>query len=185
MLLATPPGGPISTQIGGPPVQLNTVLEIDQKDPAENNCTFHLTVDSQYDPGTHPPLDVHGPLSSLIFSARFVELLKKENVNGIDFFPVEVTYAPNSKKYSYMLANIKAVKDALDESKSDYVFDKEKIIRIDNLVIDEKKAGATKLFRLREDPNIIVVHKSLKFAFEASDYDGVEFVHDSEYVPGM
>jgi hypothetical protein len=87
--------------------------------------------------------------------------------------------------YNYMAVNIIGVVAAADLGQSVYEdpWGQGQIdMDFDSLVIDPKKAGGGKLFRLAECVSGIVIHRSVKEYLESKGGFGLSFVHPSDWI---
>lgn len=95
-------------------------------------------------------------------SKRFVELLEGAGVNNIQKFPAIVKSEEDETIWDgYFAVNILGVIACADLNKSDYTEIFPGSYSFNELAIDARKANGALLFRLEEDPSIILIHKSV------------------------
>jgi hypothetical protein len=184
IMLDDPPwAGPITTTVSGPDFRIDDgVIRDDEQQPYE----IILRVDKQAkNPGEFPPCDIHGLRGGLLFSQRFIDLLKKLNVDNIQYFDAKVTYEPTGLQLPYKAANIIGIVSGLDLDNSEVELDDDIVIDIESMCFDESKMEGYKIFRLNESIMHIIVHRSIKEAVEEADLTGFMFVTDEEYEPSM
>lgn len=183
MINDPPWGGPDPFILSGPDLILDDGVICD--DPQQPYDVL-LKVDKKAEnPADFPPGDIHSLDSGYLFSARFIELLKKLNVDNIQYFDAKVTYEPTGRQLPYKAANIIGIVSGLDLDNSTVEFDEDIIIDIERMCFDENKMQGLKMFRLNESIMHIVVHRSIKEAIEEAGFTGFLFVTDEEYEPGM
>lgn len=184
-MLADPPwAGPTAKVMSGPDIRAyngEPIHGIDER------FEILLSVDSKAPhPINFPPLDIHGPNRTLIFSQKFIEVLAELKVTDIQYFDADVTYEPTGEKVSYKVANVLGLVEGLDREKSDLILSPQgNVLEIEHMCLDEERLLEQKIFRLQEDSMLIIVHKSIKEAVERAGLKGFMFVTDDEYEPGM
>lgn len=185
IMLADPPSaGPTQTLISGPDIMVHSGEWLEG---IEAPFEIVLQVDTQaQSPLDFPPLDIHGPNRSLLFSERFIGILDKLGVETIQYLDAAVSYGPTGAKVPYKVANIVGLVEGLNREASDLdLSPKGTVLSIEQMQLDEEKLSEQKIFRLQEDDMLIVVHKSIREAVEAAGLTGFLFVADDEYEPGM
>jgi hypothetical protein len=183
MLNAPPWGGPDPVMIDGPDFMIDDgVVCDDEQQPYE----VVLKVDNKAEnPSDFPPCDIHSLDSGYLFSQRFIDVLKKLNVDNIQYFDAKVTYEPSGLQLPYKAANIIGIVSGLDLDNSEVELDDDIVIDIESMCFDESKMEGYKIFRLNESIMHVVVHRSIKEAIEEAGLTGFMFVTDDEYEPGM
>ena len=185
VMLADPPwAGPTATVINGPNIMVFNgapIRDIDER------FEILLSVDSKApDRLDFPPLDIHGPNRTLLFSQNFIEVLEQLKVSNIQYFDAAVTYEPTGAKVFYKVANVIGLVEGLDREKSDLILTpKGNVLEIERMCLAEERLVGQKIFRLQEDSMLVIVHKSIKEAVEQAGLKGFMFVTDEEYGPGM
>ena len=107
-------------------------------------------------------------------------------MRNIQYFDAEVTYAPTGTNVSYQIANVLGLVEGLNLEKSAVIMSpRGNVISIERMCLDEEKLSETKICRLKEDPMLIVVHRSIREAVEEAGLTGFMFIADDEYEPGM
>lgn len=184
IMLADPPwAGPCAKVISGPDIR---VYDGERIQGIGEPFKILLSVESKAKIIDFPPLDIHGPHRTLLFSQSFIEILKKLEVDNVQYFDAEVTYEPENAKYSYKVANVIGLVKGLNIEKSDLIFSPQgNVVSIERMYLDEEKCSGQKMFRLQEDSMLIIVHRCIKEAVETAGLQGFMFVTDDEYEPGM
>lgn len=110
--------------------------------------------------GTFPDyINVSG---ALLCSQRFIDLLKRAGVDNIQTFPVALTNDYDGMIYdNYCICNIVGLVSCADLSTSSYTHVMDDLYIFEKLVIDTDKIHSELLFRLKEDPTIIIIHASV------------------------
>lgn len=128
----------------------------------------------------------------LIHSHRLIEVLHSAGVDNIDYYPCVIhnditeynlsTFKDPQNgqiKQYYEAANILDVIFCLDRENSELEIDDEEpseIWNILNLQILEDRIEDVLMFRLGEDPSIVIVHQKIKDAVENANMTGVLFL---------
>jgi len=96
-----------------------------------------------------------------LVNKSFVERLQQSNVDNYQLFPVELQQSNGVIVRDYFTFNIIGRVECVDKEKSLLKMRKKRIMRIDNLVIDENKAKKLPLFRLHEYEYLILMNEQL------------------------
>ena len=129
-----------------------------------------------------PPRDIHESAKFTLFSRKFIDTLSNLDIENIEYLPAEVTDQATNKTLDYSVANIVKRITALDEEKSDFIFDSHgNIMGVGEMVFDESKIQNHKIFLLSEVPSLIIVHESIKNAVESENLTGFLFIADKDY----
>ena len=95
-------------------------------------------------------------------SKRFVELLEGAGVTNLQKFSATVTSTEVQSVWKdYYAVNILGLIACVDFNKSEYTEIFPGSFSFDKLAIDATKTNGLLLFRLQEDPAIILIHKSI------------------------
>lgn len=108
-------------------------------------------------------------LSSLtIFHYLFEQALTDFGIDTIQYIPVNLR-EQNSDEIitSYSVANIIGLYDCLDKNKSKVRKGRKGGLIIDSIVIDESKTNGAKIFRMYDDPRLIIITEDLKNYLES------------------
>lgn len=105
--------------------------------------------------------------SGLIVSDLFIKTLQQCSVDNFQSFPVVVINPETQKKRSgYHLFNVLGVlKAAYSEHSSDKNVD-EPLEVFNELTLDRQKINGERMFRLFEDPTILIIDESLKIVIK-------------------
>jgi hypothetical protein len=121
----------------------------------------------------------------LLFSPRLRQLLAGIGVDNIQYFPILLKNAVDgTQEADYEVANIVGRLTCLDRDESELVTDPDDddiIEYIEKLAITENIVGNFGLFRLHEEPEVILVSEQIKVACESAEITGVRFCKPSEY----
>jgi len=136
--------------------------------------------------GEFPDILVGGPVSPVV-SLDFVSMLT-ETVDSSEFQTLDVDVSNRSHVPEYFFLNILNGEDAIDETRSKlhrlpadiFPEDQDKILSAEALVIDERKLGDRKIFRLAKMRTSVFVREDLKTDIEQTCPKGVRF----EELPG-
>ena len=136
--------------------------------------------------------EAEGPLKALykpvipLFRRDLLDAVRAAGVDNLDCYRAEILDTKTGRiNHDYMAVNIIGVVAVADLEQSVYedpwgqgLIDMD----FDSLVIDPKKAGGRKLFRLAECVSGIVIHRSVKEYLESKGGFGLSFVHPSEWI---
>ena len=149
---------------------------------------FELRVDQKADqPLEFPPLDWHDPAGGQpLFSSRMVQTLSRYGVDNIDYYPATVRYLPTEGLLDYAVANVIGLVEGLDHAASTLIrSSRGRIIGIEALRLDASRCQGLKLFRLREQPDTLVVSAELAQRLNDAGLTGLLLLRDHEWQPGM
>lgn len=130
-----------------------------------------------------PPQDYYDDSISLM-SPKLVELLKREGIYNIDFYPVLITYRTTNEKYDWYAFNIIGLIEAVDVHNSNIQnIDGDSSINstIRGFKVDETKTNQLLIFRLKENVMTTLVHKVLKNIIEKADINTFGFTKTEDY----
>lgn len=121
-----------------------------------------------------------------IVSARLKGVLEEQSSGEIEFLPVEVLDHQHVPVDSpYFVANALTVISCMDHEQSDFVMsalDKTQVHHIRRLVLDLTKIPEeTNLFRLAEEPDLVLVRGDLAEAINDSGCTGINFTDIRDY----
>lgn len=101
-----------------------------------------------------------------IMSDRLVEALGRSGIDNLQTFPAAVQSASSPDSWqSYRAVNVVGAIAAADLTRSTYADPSGRgvlLVDFEVLVLDEKKASNTLMFRLAESPGILLVHDKVK-----------------------
>ena len=133
----------------------------------------------------------------LVHSYRLREVLRSAGVDNIDYYPCVIENLVNRQRLAtfqdtarsethnyYKAANILDMIYCLDRDNSELEIDEEEpseIWNILNLKLLEDRIGDVLMFRLGEDPSIVIVHHTIKEAVEKANLTGVIFLPADGY----
>lgn len=133
----------------------------------------------------------------LVHSYRLREVLRSAGVDNIDYYPCVIENEVTRQRLAtfqdpvssethcyYKAANILDMIYCLDRDKSELEVDEEEpdeIWYIQDLKLLEDRIGDVLMFRLGEDPSIVVVHEKIKEAVEMAGLTGVMFLPADDY----
>jgi len=122
--------------------------------------------------------------AGLLFSSRLRQALASVALDNIQYFPVIVRNPlDGTETDDYHLANIVGRVSCVDRENSVVEMDDEDDVVefVDVLVIDEARTNGFDLFRLHEEPEMIIASDRVKQACEAHRITGVQFFNPREY----
>lgn len=133
----------------------------------------------------------------LVHSARLVDVLRSAGVDNIDYYPCKLknsvtgrdmrTFldpATNVARHYYQAANILDMIFCLDKDGSELEYDDEEpseLWFILNMKLLEDRIGDIQMFRLGEDPSIVIVSENVKKAVESAGLTGPVFLPADGY----
>ena len=112
---------------------------------------------------------------TLIVSGLFIKVLQSEGINNFQTFPAILTNPDTQKKISgYFLFNLLSLVSAanLNQSSFDVLMDGNTedgdtpFVAFNQLSLDSEKISGQRLFRLAEDPTVLIVDETIKFALK-------------------
>ena len=111
--------------------------------------------------GEIEPLDFH-ELIIPVMSKRFVNALNEIGVDNIQTFPAVLVHEETGLKWSeYFAVNIVGKLACANLDKTTYGTIGAGVIDIENLILDYEKTKSAILFRLAEDPTIIIINEKI------------------------
>jgi hypothetical protein len=122
--------------------------------------------------------------AGLLFSSRLRQALASVALDNIQYFPVIVRNPlDGTETDDYHIANIVGRVSCVDRENSVLEMDDEdEVVEfVDVLAIDEAKTNGFDLFRLHEEPAMIIASDRVKEACEAHRITGVQFFDPREY----
>jgi hypothetical protein len=114
----------------------------------------------------------------LLLSPRLVKVLRAAGVDGFDTYACEVSVGPGAGAAPYYLVVLRDIIYCVDHARSKLEVDVENprvIEMIENLAVDESRLAGDLLFRLGEDPEIVIAHATVMRALETAQVTGVRF----------
>jgi hypothetical protein len=143
------------------------------------------------DPGTlsfkFPPntSDHRGQIISgivTLFHRKLLAELKRLGVDNLQSFPAEIERNDGKIEVPYSLINVIGMIDAIDKNSSDISYvEGLKYGRLKSFKIDPVKAGGKRLFRIPEDPTLIVVDEYLRDNLVSYKAPGVMLLPTENY----
>jgi hypothetical protein len=117
----------------------------------------------------------------VIVSELFINNLKNSGVDNFQFFPVVLVNPETKKKRDgYGMLNVLSLVQSacLESSSYEKIMEGNEtgnippLVAFDNLVLDSTKLGKEQMFRLAEDPSILIIDQSLRDAIKKNSPDG-------------
>lgn len=113
-----------------------------------------------------------------LFSDRLVEVLTTAGVDNLDTYDAEVVN-PKSRQVraDYKATNVVGKVECVDMKKS--AFDERSqfpLIEFSKVVINPKKVGRAKMFRLAENPRFLIVSEQVKKALDGQEWVGLSVI---------
>jgi hypothetical protein len=103
-----------------------------------------------------------------IFHSSFIQALTDFGIDTIQYTPVNLREQNSDEMItSYSLANIIGLYDCLDKNKSKIDKGPKGGVYISKFVIDESKTNGAKIFRMYDDPRLIIITEDLKDYLES------------------
>lgn len=112
---------------------------------------------------------------TLIVSELFIKVLQSEGINNFQTFPAILINPDTQKKITgYFLFNVLTLVSAanLDRSSFDMLMEGDEegvgvpLVAFNQLSLDSEKICGLRLFRLAEDPTVLIVDENIKLALE-------------------
>lgn len=126
--------------------------------------------------------DIMGSLLTL-FSDELKDAMTKFGVDSIDYFPVELEN-PNTHEIEtgYWLANVLGLVGCVDMSRS-VIVPRPSGAKgdLESFYVDPKRAMSLRIFRLAEDPTLIVINHELREFLRSLPLAGVRLRHTKTY----
>lgn len=120
-----------------------------------------------------------------IYSSRLVNILKEENIQGIQFLPIKVLRSNNDVLHGFCIANFTNLVAAFNFDKSIYdrfdddfpnPFVRGEITGITKFVLNKSPLINKDVIRLKEYPRRFFVSERVKKIFETHSFTGYSFV---------
>lgn len=126
--------------------------------------------------------DIMGSLVTL-FSDELKDAMIQFGVDNIDYFSVELEdQATHEVESGYWLANVVGIVECVDAARSTIVPRPSGAKgRLESFYIDPRRAGGLSIFRLAEQPTLIVIKEVLREFLESLPLSGVRMRHTSVY----
>lgn len=124
---------------------------------------------------------------AILYSDELKQALDEQGVDTVLYYPIRLRDQHTGiTEGGYWLVNITAVYDCIDLKKS---MIKRSVSDVDendfeilSLVIDKKKTHGAKIFRLHNDPTLVIINEELKQFFDETDLlVGVEIIRTEDY----
>jgi hypothetical protein len=146
-----------------------------------DHITFSMTKAEKGDLGD---LVLSG-LRGIVISRKFKRVLDEFGIENIQYIVAEIYDEVDRKTYpDYFVANIIGLIDCIDLERSKLTMRAalpDKIRDINELHIDENRAGDCAIFRLARQFTLILVNEALKVALERAKLKGVTFIEAEGY----
>lgn len=122
----------------------------------------------------------------LLISGRFKQLLEEAGAPGTEYLPIKLkNHKGRLASSDYWIVNFLRLGDAVDRERSAFevdAADDDKIFRFDRLVLlDEVEARGPVIFRLKEQPVLIMVREDLVARIQAAGFTGLRFTATANY----
>jgi hypothetical protein len=126
--------------------------------------------------------DIVGSLLT-VFSNDLKTAMDQFGVGNIDYFPVELENSLNGQvQTGWWLANVIGLVACVDTSRSQIVPRHSGARgRLESFYVDESKVGNEPIFRLAEQPTLIVISAALRQHLRGIDLGGVHMRHTKAY----
>jgi len=126
------------------------------------------------------------PFGWLLISERFKQILEKSGLAQVEYLSIKMK---NHKKKvvgaTYWLVNFLVLTEAVDRDRSAFEVDAgedDKIFRFDRLVLrSEIESKGTIIFRLKEQPQLVLVREDLAAQISEAGLTGLRLVETSKY----
>lgn len=148
--------------------------------PGEN-----LVLDLSLESGDYRGHIIDGFLT--VYHDELKEALESKGVDNVQYFPVRLRdQNTDETEGGYWLVNIVGLLDCIDLNKSKIKRHESDIdeddFEICSLAIDKKKTNGAKIFRLYNDPTLVIINQELKDYFDETDMlVGVELLKTEDY----
>ncbi len=132
----------------------------------------------------------YGEIANPLMVDALVNALRECGVNNLDLYTAVIAETRTGKQYkNYKAVNIIGLVQCVDMGKSIHSSlgltgdTSDDVLFFKKLVLDEGKARASKLlmFRIAENPSVILVHKNVKEHLEKMKFERLEFYHPLQY----
>ncbi len=120
----------------------------------------------------------------LVFSKPLQKVIHQKVQNQVQFLDVQFLKSGNPvENHGYRLCNPLVVIPAVDRDRSKLIFSKQRqdIIGIHALVLDESAVGEHTFFRLREFRSTLVIREDLVQAILEGGFSGMTFTPPADY----
>jgi len=112
-----------------------------------------------------------------IISEKLLQLLITYGVDNLSYYPAKIITADQLLiEHSYYAVNVVGLVSCLDRENSIYEEFRGKVDNLEELVIDNNKAGNHLIFRLEEVPRIILIHEKFDQVFSDNKVIGVQLI---------
>ena len=129
---------------------------------------------------------IAGGVRGLLFNARLRDVFTSLGVDNLQYFPCHLrNLVTRASSDDYEIANIIGRVECVDFGKSEvtrFRRNPSQLMLIEKLALDAKKARGHDLFRLHEQPQIIVVSERVKRACEKKKITGVVFFAPEDFI---
>jgi hypothetical protein len=118
-----------------------------------------------------------------LYSDRLLSALRSAGVDNLDVYDVELLDPRSGEvRKDYKATNIVGKIECVNLKKSKYDDSSEfPMIEFEEIVLNEKKIGAAKMFRLAENPLFIIVSQDVKDQLDESEWAGIRVVGLDEF----
>jgi len=154
----------------------------------DSNAKYILEVDEKAKKTLdYPPLDYFMSSDLVVFfSEKLKTVLNSIGVDNVDYYQVEVTYAPTNELIKYDLANVIGSLKSIDRDNSIFVEGRRRHIRsVEKMVLDESSFEKFKLFRCSEFPTLLIINDLVKEVLEENKITGMKIVDPSNWQVSM
>jgi hypothetical protein len=170
---------------GPPPIAEELNLEFDAGLVVSASVPLIEVIQDEHSQGVLPDNVILLGGGGLLFSSRLRQVLAAVPLDNVQYYPAVVRNRVDGTETSdYHIANIVGRMSCLDRQNSVLEMapdDPELIDFIEVLAIDEVRANGFDLFRLSEEPEVIIASERVKEACERQRITGVRFYRPREY----
>lgn len=154
---------------------------LDEGRPASSWFPAEVIFDFSPDGGLKPGDSVPNILGLYIISEKLRSILESASSARFEFLPVKLrNHKQKLLPEPYFLANLLDVVSCVDRERSEFRMNlliKHEIRRFKRLVLDTSKLGPdTKIFRLGEKPEMVIIREDLAYTITAAGCTGMEFM---------
>jgi hypothetical protein len=126
------------------------------------------------------------PFGWLLVSDRFKKLLDDASAPNVEYLPIKMkNHKGRLASTDYWIVNFLVLIEAVDRDRSAFEVDAaedDKIFRFDRLVLlDEIEARGPVIFRLKEQPYLILVREDLVTRIKEAGFTGLRFTPTAKY----
>jgi hypothetical protein len=112
-----------------------------------------------------------------LFHKNLIAELDRLRIDNIQYFPIEMEAPDGMIEKAYSLINVIGMIDAVDQKNSDIRMSDARIRgEMKSFKIDPAKARGQRLFRIPEEPTLIVIDESLRDSLAAVKTPGVKLL---------